>query len=382
IGGALGGLFNGLLAPVIFNDVYEYPLVIAASVFLLVGLRHREHPPSPAPLPQRLFEAINIALLPLVLLLAIGAMGPIAVVVVVGLLLGARRVVAFVAARRPVAFVIGMSLVLATTIPFTGDALETERTFFGVARVEAEGDRHVLVHGTTIHGWQDRRPDHLLVPQSYYERSGPIGDVFAAYGAQPLADEVGLIGLGTGGLAAYGRAGQRLVFYEIDEAIVDIATDPGLFSFVSDTPAEVEIVVGDGRLALGDAPADRYGMIIIDAFSSDAIPVHLLTSEAFELYRSKLAPGGLIVVHISNRHLDLKAVVAGIAQRQGLTAAVRTALLDPALGSVTWAVLAETSDTLAPLTSNPTWQPPAVEPGRELLWTDDFSDIVRVIKCC
>ncbi|MDQ3932567.1 MAG: fused MFS/spermidine synthase, partial [Actinomycetota bacterium] len=208
-----------------------------------------------------------------------------------------------------------------------------------------------------------------------------IGDVFAAYRAQPLADEVGLIGLGTGGLAAYGREGQKLVFYEIDEAIVDIATDPSLFSYVSDTPAEVEIVLGDGRLTLAEAAEDRYGMIIIDAFSSDAIPVHLITSEAFEVYRSKLAPGGLIVVHISNRHLDLEPVVAGIAQRQGLTAAVRDDGSDPALGksASTWAVLTEASDALAPLNGKADWRPPAVEPGDEIVWTDDFSDIVRVI---
>ncbi|MDP8960189.1 MAG: hypothetical protein M3N32_00935, partial [Actinomycetota bacterium] len=119
---------------------------------------------------------------------------------------------------------------------------------------------------------------------------------------------------------------------------------------------------------------------IVDAFSSDAIPVHLMTSEAVELYRSKLAPGGLIVFHISNRHMDLEPVVAGIARHQGLAAAVRTATLDPVLGSVTWAVLAETSETLAPLTAEPAWQPLVVEPGRELVWTDDFSNVVRVLE--
>ncbi|MFN2557124.1 MAG: spermidine synthase, partial [Nitriliruptorales bacterium] len=242
----------------------------------------------------------------------------------------------------------------------------------------ADGDRHVLVHGTTVHGWQDRRPDQLLVPQSYYERSGPVGDIFAAYGAQPLADEVALIGLGTGGLAAYGREGQQLTFYEIDQAIVDIATDTDLFSFVSDTPAQVDVVVGDGRQTLAEAPDERYGLIIIDVFSSDAIPVHVMTSEAVELYRAKLAPGGLIVFHISNRHMDLKPVLAGIAQRQGLTAAVRTATLDPVLGDVTWAVLAEAGETLVPLTTNPDWRTLASD--RELVWTDDFSHIVPVLR--
>ncbi|MFN2557118.1 MAG: spermidine synthase, partial [Nitriliruptorales bacterium] len=369
--------------PIIFNDVIEYPLVIAASVFLLAGLHQRETPPHPTPLPQRAFMGAVVIGVPWFLQQVAERVGSGATVVLVLLLLAALGAVAVVAARRPVAFAVGMALVLATALPLAGDALHKERTFFGVARVEAEGEgeRHVLVHGTTVHGWQDRRPDQLMVPQSYYERSGPVGHLFASYGSQPLADRVALIGLGTGGLAAYGREGQQLTFYEIDQAIVDIATDPDLFSFVSDTPAQVDVVVGDGRQTLADAPPDHYGLIIIDAFSSDAIPVHLLTSEAVELYRAKLAPGGLIVVHISNRHMNLRPVLAGIAQQQGLTAAVRDDASDPAVGksASTWAVLAEDGETLAPLTTNPNWKPPAVEPGHELLWTDDFSDIIRVI---
>ncbi|HWB71648.1 MAG TPA: fused MFS/spermidine synthase [Egibacteraceae bacterium] len=381
-GGALGGLFNGLLAPVTFDSVVEYPLVIAAAVFVLVGPRPGESRSAPVARPRRALTAALVVGVLWLLPQGVERLGPVAAAVLVGLLLGARRLVAMVADRRPLAFAVGTSLALASaTLPASG-ALHTERTFFGVARVEAEGDRHVLVHGTTIHGWQDRRPGQATVPQSYYHRSGPIGEVFAAYGRQPAADEVAIIGLGTGGLAAYGRAGQTLTFYEIDEAIVDIATDPQLFSFLHDTPAEVDVVLGDGRLSLADAPAHHFGIIALDAFSSDAIPVHLLTTEAVALYRSKLAPGGVIALHISNRHLDLGPVVAGVAEQQGLPGLVRHDAGDADLGKLasTWVVLAENAETLAPLAARPGWRPLVAEPGQALVWTDDFSDVVRVLR--
>ncbi len=383
VGGALGGLFNGLLAPMVFDHVVEYPLVIAASVFLLIGRRQREPPARPMGLPRRAVATAVVVGVPFLLQQAAERLGAGAAALLVGVLLGARGAVNIAAARRPLPFAIGVSLVLGSAILITSDdALHTERTFFGVARVEVQEDRHVLVHGTTIHGWQDRRPDLATEPQSYYHPSGPIGEVLTAYGRRPVADQVAIVGLGTGGLAAYGRPGQTLTFYEIDEAIVDIATDPRLFSFLRDTPAEVDVVLGDGRLSLAEASDRRFGIIVIDAFSSDAIPVHLLTTEAIELYRSKLAPGGVIAFHISNRHLDLEPVLAGVTDRQGIVGIVRSDPGDPELSkfSSTWVVLAEARETLEPLTARPGWRPLASEPGQALVWTDDYSDVVRVLR--
>ncbi|MBW3578714.1 MAG: fused MFS/spermidine synthase [Actinobacteria bacterium] len=402
IGGALGGVFNGLLAPVLFDHVIEYLLVTAAAVVVLVGLQARGPRPRPVAPRRRALEASAVFGAPWLLQQGVERGGYVAAAVVVGLLLGARRVVSLVAERRPAAFAVGVSVVLATAMPVSTDALRTERTFFGVARVEAEGDQHVLVHGTTIHGSQDRRPGQVTVPQSYYHPTSPIGEVFAVYGQRPVTDNVAILGLGTGALAGYGRDGQAFTFYEIDQAIVDIATDPQLFSYLSDTAADVDIVLGDGRSALADAPDRHYGIIVVDVFSSDAIPVHLLTAEAVQMYRSKLAPGGVLAFHTSNRHIDLEPVVAGVAAHLGLTGVVRSDAGDPVRGRLNWVVLAESAQVLESLgqrsprpgrddrvgghdeapqsASRGTWRPLTAETGHAPVWTDDFSDVVRVVR--
>ncbi len=380
VGGALGGLFNGLLAPLIFDHAVEYPLVLAASLFLVVGLRGKRRSVRVAPLRWRAGEAALVAGIPWFLQQTAQRVGTGAALRDVGVFL-AVAVGALVAARRPLAFALGMAIVLAGTLHPAFDAVLTERTFFGVVRVEAEGDRHVLVHGTTVHGWQDRRPGHAREPQNYYHSTGPVGDIFSAYGAHTTTDRIAVVGLGTGTLAAYGRRGQTLTFYEIDPAVVDIASDPRLFSYLRDSAADVDVVLGDGRLRLADAPDRSYDMILLDAFSSDAVPVHLMTSEAVELYRSKLAPGGLLVFHISNRHVRLEPVLAGIAARQGLAGAVREDGGDPNLRryATTWFALAESEETLVPLTAYRGWRPVAVAPREQVVWTDQFSDIVRVL---
>lgn len=380
VGGALGGLFNALLAPVVFEQVLEYPLVIVTSMLVLLGGRGNRVASGSRSLPQRAFEAQAVIGVLLLLQQVVARVGSMAAVVLVGVLLGARGAVASVAGRRPLAFAIGISLVFASAVPLTSDVLHAERTFFGVARVEAEGDRHVLVHGTTIHGWQDRRPDHIALPKSYYDGSGPAGDVFEQYGHRPLADQVALVGLGTGALAAFGRSGQTFTFYEIDQAIVDIATDPQLFTYLRDSAAAIEIVLGDGRLSLRDAPADHFGIIVIDGFSSDAIPVHLVTAEAVELYRSKLRPGGVLLFHISNRHVDLEPVLGAIAARQDLSGVVGSDATDPQLGEVRWVALAEGRQSLAPLIRDPRWRPLVTEPGQGPAWTDDFSNVVQAVR--
>ncbi|HEX2028580.1 MAG TPA: fused MFS/spermidine synthase [Nitriliruptorales bacterium] len=380
VGGALGGLFNALVAPVVFEQVLEYPLVIVASTLVLLG-RHANRVASRSrPLSQRLFEAQAVVGVLLLLQQVVVRLGAMAAIVLVGVSLGARAAVARVARRRPLGFTIGIALVLASAVPLGTDVLHAERTFFGVARVEAQGDRRLLVHGTTIHGWQDRRPDHSALPKSYYDRRGPVGDVFEEYGHRPLADQVALVGLGTGALAAFGRSGQTLTFYEIDQAIVDIATDPELFTYLRDSAAEIEVVLGDGRLSLRDAPDDHFGIIVIDGFSSDAIPVHLVTAEAVDLYRSKLRPDGVLVFHVSNRHMDLEPVLAAIATRQDLSGVVRSDVFDAGLGEVTWVALAEDHQSLAPLIRDPRWRRLVTEPGEEPVWTDDFSNVVQVIR--
>lgn len=176
----------------------------------------------------------------------------------------------------------------------------------------------MLTNGSTVHGTQDLRPGQEREPRSYYHRTGPVGQLFAEQGQRLAGAELGFVGLGSGALAAYGQPGQTMTFFEIDQASVDIARDPELFTYLADSAAQVDIVLGDGRLSLADQPVGRFDALVLDAFSSDAIPVHLLTREAVDLYLSRLRPDGLLVFHISNRYLDLAPVLANIAEDAGL----------------------------------------------------------------
>ncbi|MDP9386370.1 MAG: hypothetical protein M3Q48_00190 [Actinomycetota bacterium] len=380
VGGVLGGMFNGLVAPVVFTRLVEYPLVIAGALLLAVrrgtpGFLFRRY--------GRLgsvAEAVLPAGVLVIVLMTVRAPAlerPLAVTLACVV---AAAVIGWLAARRPtpVAVAVIGILALATLRPET--SVLTDRTFFGLYRVFDDGDRRVLVHGVTVHGSQELSERRRREPQTYYARQGPAGRVFAAYGDQPVADRVAIVGLGTGALAAYGRPGQSMTIYEIDQAIVDIARDPGYFTYLSDTASEVDVVVGDGRLGLAATRDAAFGLMVFDAFSSDAIPVHLMTNGTVELYRRKLEPGGLLLFHISNRHLELEPVLAGIARRQGLAGMVSTdATGDPATGRTPskWVVLAADPEMLDPLREQGGWEP--VGRGDAVMWTDDFSDVVSVL---
>ena len=331
VGGVLGGLLNGLVAPVVLDRVLEYPLVLALVPLLLLGLTGKPSHPRPV-------------------------------------------------WRQPVLWTTAVLVIGALSASFvSAGALLRDRTFYGSYRVTGTAERHSLTHGTTLHGWELLDGPNAGEPTSYYTRSGPIGDVMAAYGGEPAFRRVGLVGMGVGTLAAYGRPGQRMDFYEIDPAVVRIARDSGLFGFLGRSAADVRVVIGDGRLGLMGAPDAAYGLIVLDAFSSDAIPAHLLTEEAMAGYRRKLAPGGVLAVHITNRHLDLGPVLAAIADRQDLAAVRRQA---PGGGDVTatsdWVVLAPEEATLQPLRVKAGWDA-LVGRGDVRAWTDDYSSLVEVL---
>jgi len=248
--------------------------------------------------------------------------------------------------------------------------------------VEGSRHQHVFVHGTTIHGIESFAPGRLDVPLSYYSRQGPIGQVFTELG--PRLHDVGAVGLGSGALAAYGRPGERFTFYELDPAVARIASNPRWFTYLRDSRAAVKIVVGDGRLRLASAPSRAYDLLVLDAFSSDSVPVHLLTREAVELYLSKLRPDGLVAFHVTNRYLDLEPVVAGVARSLGLvglTEAHRASAAEERAGvrSSHWIVVARTRRALGPLARDQRWRPLESRPGLPV-WTDEFSNILDVVS--
>jgi spermidine synthase len=250
--------------------------------------------------------------------------------------------------------------------------------------VRRSGDYHHLAHGTTLHGAQNSAPPFRTMPLTYYHREGPLGQLFASMFHTLPSRRVAVVGLGTGTVACYGRRGERFTFYEIDPLVERIARDARLFTYLRDCPPQVDVVLGDARLRLADAPAAAYDLIVLDAFSSDAIPVHLLTREALALYLSKLADGGAIALHISNRYLDLLPVVAELARDARVAGVVGRGTRLTAeqtgqmLSSSAWVVLSRRARDLGSLARREGWDvlPPAGDRG---LWTDDFSNVLRVI---
>jgi len=278
--------------------------------------------------------------------------------------------------------------------------LHRDRSFFGVMSVDVETDErtspptvyHKLVHGTTLHGKQQVDPPSDA-PLTYYHRTGPIGQVFAAGLPAVTKGELAFVGLGTGTMSAYAGPGQKVTFYEIDPKVKRIAEDPRYFTYLRDCKGPYEIVMGDARLKLEEhGRPNQYGLIVVDAFSSDAIPVHLLTQEAVGLYRSRLAPGGLIALHISNRYLNLEPVAARIAQELGLSAISEWDSEDLSIGrqGSQWVLLAakpEDFGSLPTLTADEEvngrtvpkrrWEELKAKPG-DPLWRDDFSNLLEI----
>jgi hypothetical protein len=319
LGGVLGGIFNALIAPLIFNSVIEYPLVMILACLLLPGKENE--------MLKRRALSMDFVLPAMIFALTFG-LGFMADKIVRGKLAGLLFVLAvplFIAYpfhRRPLRFALALGAVMLGSGFVTGantKMIHGERNFFGVLRVTREGDgtRHSFVHGTTVHGRESLLPDHRCEALSYHHRSGPLGSIFAHFSSHQVNGNVAIVGLGAGAAAAYSQPNQSWTFYEINPAVVSIARDNRYFGYMSEcAKAPIEVVLGDARLKLRDAAPAGYGMILIDAFSSDAIPVHLITQEALDLYLTKLAPGGLLVMHISNRNLDLSGVVADLAKSQ------------------------------------------------------------------
>jgi hypothetical protein len=341
VGGVLGGAFNTLVAPHIFVAVLEYPLVIAAAVLL------RERP----------------------------AFGRAGSAVTTGINVALDAAVVIVAVSILPSFIRVPDL----------EVVAIDRTFFGVHRVCADADRRWIgyFNGTTLYNVQLADDPHR--PLTYYHDDTGIGQLYRRLAGDPRLDRVGLIGLGAGALGARARPGQHYTFYEIDPAVVRIARDSGFFTHLRDMPEPPTIVLGDGRLSLAREPDGTFGVIVLDAFNSDSIPAHLLTVEAFDLYFRKLAPDGLLAVHVTNRYLDLGAVVGGVARRCGLVVLdwlpARDVENDFASGiqQAWWLIVARNEQALAPLRADPGWQPLAV-PDDAPVWTDDSSSLMPIMK--
>ena len=364
-GGAIGGLVGAFLAPNMFDWIAEYPIAIVATLALLTGSNRR----APRPL------SIGLSLVFVVSLALVFMTGDEAAMA--ALLLGLAGVCAYALFPRSAWLALPLAVIfLVGSQQKGGELLAQERTFFGVYRVFTnEAGEHVMVSGTTLHGAQPFAPAPTLTPLAYYATTGPFGQIMVEAGSK--TDDIGVIGLGAGALASYLDSTQTITFYEIDPTVILLADDPALFTFTTDTRGTVVHVVGDGRLTLQE-PHQPYGLLVIDAFSSDAIPTHLMTMEALEEYLGAITPDGVIAFHISNRHLDLEPVIGRLASELGLTALVTNS--QPASrgeSPVSVMVLARSIGDLGAIARDPAWAAPRV--GADV-WTDNFSDVLSVIR--
>jgi predicted O-methyltransferase YrrM len=302
------------------------------------------------------------------------------------MLLSVPAIVAFTQ-RRSVRFGYCMAAILLAGITF-GDSskptLYATRTFFGVHRVRElyEHRYHALVHGNIVHGMQSLDPERRHEALTYFHETGPFGQAFKALPAARNAREVGVIGLGAGTLATYAQPQQHWTFFEIDPAVERIARTSEYFSYMESCGDRCRVVIGDARQSLARTPNGAYDLLVLDAFSSDSIPMHLLTREALSLYLSRLAPGGVLVMHVSNRHLRLAPVLARLAASYNLVAMEQKESggepWPEAKQPSHWVVMARSRADLGALNDDKRWSTLVPSPSIPL-WTDDFSNILSVL---
>ena len=394
LGGVLGGGAVALLAPMVFSSILEYPLAIAAAILLRPqSLQADRAVKSPS---QRWMWRAAAVMLSVAGFWAVSLFNTSADAGISQRLTRASLAIPallLVPARTSILFagaVAGL-IVGAGVIRTGGDVLYRERTFFGVNQVTSlqNGDWHVLTHGTTTHGVQAFRGKVRLLPTAYYHPTGPLGDVVFALSGDGRFRDVGAIGLGAGALASYAGNGVRMDFFEIDEAVIRIAENPEYFTYLTEARTRPGTTIRtqaiDGRLGLRAAPESSYDLIVVDAFSSDAIPTHLITREAVALFVSRLKPRGMIAFHISSRFFNLAPVLATIADDQQLVGYTRNDKDIPperaaeAMRPSVWVVLARDARDVGQIaTSAPRWARLSNTGVR--LWTDDYTNVLGVLE--
>jgi hypothetical protein len=390
-GGMVGGLFAGLIAPHTFSWIAEYPILIALAVLC------RPQGEGSQPRWSRWYWPL-LAVLALALIVPSWSGGRlfnwldtnrvyvIGAIAAVGMLLA---VLLQVDRAKLAGFVI-LALVLIRVYPADDGRVETVRSFFGVHKIveTANGQYHVLMHGTTIHGAEKfRNADGTRVtgrpePITYYHPDGGIGQAISAIRERKGAPlRVAVIGLGAGTLACAAEPAEDWKFFEIDQTMVDTARDPKYFTYIQDCEPDLKPVIGDARLTFAKEPDGIYDLIIVDAYSSDAIPIHLATEEAMAIYKQKLAPQGAVVMHVSNRHLELSSVVVGIADANDLKSWVfseDSGRDNEYIFSTTVVVSAREEADVGAIASSDKWALTEAD-EKQRVWTDDYSNVLGAV---
>jgi hypothetical protein len=383
LGGVAGGAINGVFAPLVLRSIAEYPAAIVAACFA--------RPANAETSSDR--DRMMDRVVPIALGAAAAAFALLSrarlVPVDFKFLVAAPVLVSYRWLHRPLRFAAGLGAIFLGSQLHPGAAghvVAQERNFFGVVRVARDpgGEFVQIVHGHTVHGRQSTDPARKREPLTYFHPSGPAGDVFAHAARAFPGARVGVIGLGAGALAAYAQPASAWTFYEINPAVVRMANES--FSFLRDAFPDgrgLRIVEGDARLRLQAEPDATFDLLVLDAFSSDAIPAHLLTRQAVALYAAKVTPDGFIAMHVSNRYLDLLAPIARLANDARLRALVRDdrgvteEMIARGKSPSTWVALARSDRALDGL-REAGWTELSAPAGP--VWTDDFSNLVSAIR--
>jgi hypothetical protein len=381
LGGALGGAFTALIVPMIFRSTRDYFMMLVIACFLRPSADKRITP-----------QQVAIALVPAIFLavvkrpeinashfLGLRTVLVVSSIAIVGVFWMRRHSLRFGIA---IAAIIAGGLILNRSF----DTIFSDRSFFGIYRVmRIEPGVTILFHGSTIHGAQFSDSARRLTPITYYHPDGPLGDVFHSLQQSQITRNVGVVGLGTGTVLCYSRPEEKWTFFEIDPHVEAIARNQKFFTYLSGCAVRPRIVTGDARLTLAREPAGRFSMLILDAFSSDAIPVHLLTLEAFRLYEHVLTDDGVLMVHISNRRLALEPVVGRVAAELGMVALIRNYDSPDKRQnrdydySSDWVAVAKNTAALGSLENDRRWRELYYSPSSRP-WSDDYSNIISVIK--
>jgi SAM-dependent methyltransferase len=368
----------------VFTSVAEYPAVLICACAIPV-LRLRQM--TRTDIARDVLYAVAIAGLIAVVTFVAGGVLAVSTRIKVAVL-GVVAIAIFSQLRRPLRFSLMLSAMLLTTAvtwhPFE-TVIHAERTFFGSYHVSQDARRrfHVLYHGTTVHGMESLDPLRQREPLTYYYRSGPFGQAFERLPQLHDASDIAAVGLGVGSLAAYAGELHRWTFYEIDPAVERIARDDRYFRFLSGCGSPCRVVLGDARLSLARSNA-QFDAIVLDAFSSDSIPVHLVTREALDMYLRRLKPGGLLMFHISNRYLRLDNVLGRLAGARGLEILIQSdrpvaSAVNEGYSASDWVIASPDPHALDPLASDSRWT--RLQNDRSTpLWTDDFSNILTVLR--
>jgi hypothetical protein len=401
VGGVLGGMFNALIAPLVFNSIAEYPIAIVLACALRPMFDGEQR--------GNWARDIGYPAILAMVVFAVFALDPLTYVpaksqgVVLGILAAVAAMVVFGFSTRPLRFTLGVAVLMvsANVASLGSGSVGSEfitRSFFGVHRVmyDEEAEVYNLMHGTTVHGSQAKNRNAWREPMGYYIKDGPVGQLFEYFHEDPEPQEVGVVGMGTGALACYRREQDQWAIFEIDAVVLELANDTRYFNYLNECGAGTKTILGDARRSLLEEPHQQYDLLVIDAFSSDSIPLHLITSEAILLYLDKLTEDGNVAIHISNKFMDLEPVLGNLVHDLKLAARIQmfnphddSSALDQAANEPgqfkpyrfpsRWVVLGRTEDSLGRIAQDNRWK--KLKPDAAIgVWTDDYSNIVKALQ--